>query len=223
MIIQNVGHDGTTDFSFTVNRGDFAKAMGILEGVKQTRRPRNHRRQQDLQGFGRRRRHAFAPGRRQPRCSRPWPMKDQHPDDLDLRIKISVVLDENTLELAVASCTGPFGLDQSKFDRREWTISSAPRSSGNGTAERSKALLLREHAGKTCIEGFESLRFRQEHRSKPVADWRIPCRAPCAAGFFRRFDRTISHDALPGSGSRPLTALYLARLAPASLLGSRCA
>jgi len=34
MIIQNVGHDGTTDFSFTVNRGDFAKAQGILESVK---------------------------------------------------------------------------------------------------------------------------------------------------------------------------------------------
>ncbi|PKO48378.1 MAG: aspartate kinase, partial [Betaproteobacteria bacterium HGW-Betaproteobacteria-4] len=34
MIIQNVGHDGTTDFSFTVNRGDFAKAQAILETVK---------------------------------------------------------------------------------------------------------------------------------------------------------------------------------------------
>ncbi len=34
MIIQNVGHDGTTDFSFTVPRGEFAKAMAILEQVK---------------------------------------------------------------------------------------------------------------------------------------------------------------------------------------------
>ena len=31
MIIQNVGHDGTTDFSFTVNRGDFARAQKLLE------------------------------------------------------------------------------------------------------------------------------------------------------------------------------------------------
>ena len=31
MIIQNVGHDGTTDFSFTVNRGDFARAKKMLE------------------------------------------------------------------------------------------------------------------------------------------------------------------------------------------------
>lgn len=34
MIIQNVGHDGTTDFSFTVPRGEYAKAMAILEQVK---------------------------------------------------------------------------------------------------------------------------------------------------------------------------------------------
>ncbi|CAE6492452.1 MAG TPA: aspartate kinase [Nitrosomonas nitrosa] len=31
MIIQNVGHDGTTDFSFTVNRGEFANTMNILK------------------------------------------------------------------------------------------------------------------------------------------------------------------------------------------------
>jgi aspartate kinase len=31
MIIQNVGHDGTTDFSFTVNRGEFTRAKKILE------------------------------------------------------------------------------------------------------------------------------------------------------------------------------------------------
>ena len=31
MIIQNVSHDGTTDFSFTVNRGEFANTMNILK------------------------------------------------------------------------------------------------------------------------------------------------------------------------------------------------
>ncbi|HEX8963954.1 MAG TPA: aspartate kinase [Rhodocyclaceae bacterium] len=31
MIIQNVGHDGTTDFSFTVPRGEFERAKKILE------------------------------------------------------------------------------------------------------------------------------------------------------------------------------------------------
>jgi aspartate kinase len=34
MIVQNVGHDGTTDFSFSVHRNEFAKAMGVLDGVK---------------------------------------------------------------------------------------------------------------------------------------------------------------------------------------------
>ncbi|MDT8363681.1 MAG: aspartate kinase [Nitrosomonas sp.] len=31
MIIQNVGHDSTTDFSFTVNRNEYTRTMGILK------------------------------------------------------------------------------------------------------------------------------------------------------------------------------------------------
>ena len=34
MIIQNQSVDGKTDFTFTVSRGEYAKAMGVLEGVK---------------------------------------------------------------------------------------------------------------------------------------------------------------------------------------------
>lgn len=34
MIVQNVGHDGTTDFSFTVHRNEFRKAMAVLEHIK---------------------------------------------------------------------------------------------------------------------------------------------------------------------------------------------
>jgi aspartate kinase len=33
MIVQNVGHDGMTDFSFTVHRNDYRKALGILESI----------------------------------------------------------------------------------------------------------------------------------------------------------------------------------------------
>ena len=33
MIIQNVGSDGTTDFSFTINRSDYARAHEILQGI----------------------------------------------------------------------------------------------------------------------------------------------------------------------------------------------
>jgi len=35
MIIQNIGQNDTTDFSFTVNRNDYARALTILEDVKQ--------------------------------------------------------------------------------------------------------------------------------------------------------------------------------------------
>jgi len=34
MIIQNVGADGTTDFTFTVHRNEYAKALEILKGVQ---------------------------------------------------------------------------------------------------------------------------------------------------------------------------------------------
>lgn len=34
MIVQNVGHDGATDFSFTVARGDVAKALKALDAAK---------------------------------------------------------------------------------------------------------------------------------------------------------------------------------------------
>lgn len=34
MIIQNQSVEGKTDFTFTVTRGEYAKAMGVLEGVK---------------------------------------------------------------------------------------------------------------------------------------------------------------------------------------------
>jgi aspartate kinase len=35
MIIQNQSVDGKTDFTFTVSRGDFARAMGVLEAAKE--------------------------------------------------------------------------------------------------------------------------------------------------------------------------------------------
>jgi aspartate kinase len=36
MIVQNVGHANTTDFTFTVHRNDFAKAMGIVKATAAT-------------------------------------------------------------------------------------------------------------------------------------------------------------------------------------------
>ena len=34
MIVQNVGHDGLTDFSFTVHRNDYQKALNVLEPIR---------------------------------------------------------------------------------------------------------------------------------------------------------------------------------------------
>ena len=36
MIIQNTGHDGTTDFTFTVHRNDYASAMSIIKAAAKT-------------------------------------------------------------------------------------------------------------------------------------------------------------------------------------------
>lgn len=33
MIIQNTGHDGTTDFTFTVHRNDYQNAMAVMEAT----------------------------------------------------------------------------------------------------------------------------------------------------------------------------------------------
>ena len=76
MIVQNIGASGHTDFSFTVNRGEYQKALDVLTREKRRRihGARDHRRQQDLQGFAGRHRHAFARRHRQRKCSRRWPM-----------------------------------------------------------------------------------------------------------------------------------------------------
>ena len=47
MIVQNVAHDNTTDFTFTVHRNDYLNALEILQtDRRQHRRARNHRRHQ---------------------------------------------------------------------------------------------------------------------------------------------------------------------------------
>ena len=85
MIVQNVGHDDTTDFSFTVHRNDFAKALDIVKATAHSnRRTRSHRRRQDRQGLRRRRRHALARRHRQQDVRHPGEGRHQHPDDLHL-------------------------------------------------------------------------------------------------------------------------------------------
>jgi aspartate kinase len=84
MIIQNIGRDDTTDFSFTVNRSDYNKALADPgDRAAEDRRPRPQRRHQHLQSLCRRRRNALASRRRQQDVRRAGQGRDQPANDLD--------------------------------------------------------------------------------------------------------------------------------------------
>ncbi|SRR6266581_8396327 len=114
MIIQNVGHDGTTDFSFTVNRGEFVRARKILE---EQIRPHIGARAIDgdnrickvsAVGVGMRSHPGVA--------SKMFRTLAEEAINIQMistsEIKISVVVDEKYLELAVRVLHRAFGLDQ---------------------------------------------------------------------------------------------------------------
>ena len=113
MIIQNVGHDGTTDFSFTVNRGDYAKAQGILEGVKAKLGAREITGDNMICKVS-----AVGVGMRSHPGVASKMFKELADEGINIQmistseIKISVVLDEKYLELAVRVLHRTFGLDQ---------------------------------------------------------------------------------------------------------------
>ena len=115
IIIQNTSNDGTTDFSFTVNRGDFEKAKGILEGVRQHIGARevtgdNKICKVSAVGVGMRSHPGVA--------SQMFRALAEEGINLQMistsEIKISVILDEKYLELAVRVLHRVFGLDQAK-------------------------------------------------------------------------------------------------------------
>jgi len=113
MIIQNVGHDATTDFSFTVNRGDYDKAMAILNKVKEHIGARdvtgdNKMCKVSIVGVGMRSHPGVA--------SKMFRALAEEGINLKMistsEIKISVVVDEKYLELAVRILHQAFHLDQ---------------------------------------------------------------------------------------------------------------
>ncbi len=113
MIIQNVGHDDTTDFSFTVNRGDFAKAQAILEGVKNKMGAREVTGDSKICKVS-----AVGVGMRSHPGVASKMFKALADEGINIKmistseIKISVVLDEKYLELAVRVLHRTFELDQ---------------------------------------------------------------------------------------------------------------
>ena len=115
MIIQNVSHDGTTDFSFTVNRSDYAKALGVLESVKSALGARgvvgdNKICKVSAVGVGMRSHPGVA--------SKMFGALAAEGINIQMistsEIRISVLIEEKYLELAVRALHKAFGLDQSE-------------------------------------------------------------------------------------------------------------
>ena len=113
MIIQNVGHDGTTDFSFTVNRTDYAKALGMLTEISEKTGARgvvgdNKTCKVSAVGVGMRSHPGIASKM----------FKALGADGINIQmistseIKISVVIEEKYLELAVRVLHKAFDLDK---------------------------------------------------------------------------------------------------------------
>jgi len=115
MIIQNVGDDGTTDFTFTVHRNDYEQALEILNKTSEKLGARevngdNTIVKISLVGVGMRSHAGIASQM----------FKALADEGINIRmistseIKISVVVDEKYLELGVRALHSAFGLDEPK-------------------------------------------------------------------------------------------------------------
>jgi aspartate kinase len=113
MIIQNVGRDGTTDFSFTVNRADYAKTLELLKAIAASMDARgvtgdNKTCKVSAVGVGMRSHPGVA--------SKMFNVLGAEGINIQMistsEIKISVVIEEKYLELAVRVLHKAFGLDQ---------------------------------------------------------------------------------------------------------------
>jgi len=114
MIIQNVGHDGLTDFSFTVNRGEYQRARKILE-----EQIKPHIGARAIEGDNRICKvSAVGVGMRSHPGVASMMFSALAQEGINIQmistseIKISVVVDEKYLELAVRVLHQAFGLDK---------------------------------------------------------------------------------------------------------------
>ncbi|MDD2814797.1 MAG: aspartate kinase [Thiotrichaceae bacterium] len=113
MIIQNVGADGSTDFTFTVHRNDYKKALEILQSTATAMGARqvlgdNHIAKLSLVGVGMRSHAGIA--------SKMFGALAAESINIQMistsEIKISVVIDEKYLELGVRVLHAAFGLEE---------------------------------------------------------------------------------------------------------------
>ena len=114
MIVQNVSHDGMTDFSFTVHRNDFQKTLKILEPVVKHIKARgvesgDRIAKVSVVGVGMRSHAGIA--------SAAFRTLAEEGINIEMistsEIKISIVINEKQMELAVRALHKAFGLEQS--------------------------------------------------------------------------------------------------------------
>ena len=112
MIVQNVAHDNTTDFTFTVNRNDYEKALSVLKETAQTLNAREvsgdtNIAKVSIVGVGMRSHAGVA--------SRMFEALAKERINIQMistsEIKVSVVIEEKYLELAVRALHTAFELD----------------------------------------------------------------------------------------------------------------
>ena len=113
MIIQNVGDNGTTDFSFTVPRGEYQKALTILRDVQ------SHLGAADVNGDDKIAKVSIVGVGMRSHCGIASTMfRTLAEEGINIQlistseIKVSVLIDEKYLELAVRVLHKAFGLDQ---------------------------------------------------------------------------------------------------------------
>ena len=113
MIVQNVGQDGLTDFSFTVQRGDFQKTLKVLDPVVRHIQARglvsgDKIAKVSVVGVGMRSHAGIA--------STAFRTLAEEGINIEMistsEIKISIVIDEKYTELAVRVLHKAFGLEQ---------------------------------------------------------------------------------------------------------------
>jgi len=113
MIIQNIGADGCTDFTFTVHRNDFRKARDLLNGMAQELGARQVSGDDTIVKVS-----IVGVGMRSHAGIASTMFGALAKEGINIRmistseIKISVVVDEKYLELAVRSLHDAFGLEQ---------------------------------------------------------------------------------------------------------------
>ena len=126
MIVQNVGSDETTDFTFTVHRNDYDKALKILENTSKKLGGGQvggdpHIVKVSLVGVGMRSHAGIA--------SRMFTTLAEEKINIRMistsEIKISVVIEEKYLELGVRTLHEAFELDQAENRRKIKSATSA--------------------------------------------------------------------------------------------------